>query len=122
METLPTISPDRTVREAAQMLLKDPNEMLGVVGEAGGLVGVVTDWDITKATATASPEDATVSEIMTRDIITANPEDNILDLLRNLETYEISAMPVVDDGDVVGIVSHDILAQKTLFRLLQAQG
>ena len=31
-------------------------------------------------------------------------------------------MHVVDNGDVVGIVSHDILAQKTLFRLLQAQG
>jgi glutamate dehydrogenase (NAD(P)+) len=122
MEHLATISPQRTVREAAQMLLGDPNEMLGVVDEHGELVGVVTDWDITKATATASPEGATVSEIMTRDIITASSTDNILDLLRNLETYEISAMPVVDDGDVVGIVSHDILAQKTLFRLLQAQG
>ena len=61
MEPLLTISPERTVREAAQMLLEDPNEMLGVVDEDGGLVGVVTDWDITKATATASPENASVS-------------------------------------------------------------
>ncbi len=122
MEPLLTISPDRTVREAAQMLLQDPNEMLAVVDEEGGLVGVVTDWDITKATATASPETASVSEIMTREIISASPEDNILDILHSLENYEISAMPVVAAGDVVGIISNDILAQKALTGLLQAQG
>jgi predicted transcriptional regulator len=59
---------------------------------------------------------------MTRDIISASPEDHILDILHILENFEISAMPVVDDGDVVGIISNDILAQKALTGLLQAQG
>ena len=59
---------------------------------------------------------------MTHDIISASPEDNILDILHILENFEISAMPVVDNGDVVGIISNDILAQKALTGLLQAQG
>ena len=33
MEPLPTIAPDRTLREAAQLLIADPNEMLAVVAE-----------------------------------------------------------------------------------------
>ena len=58
---------------------------------------------------------------MSREVITARPDDNVIDGVRKLETQEISAMPVVDQGAVVGVVSSDILAHKTLYRLLQAQ-
>ncbi|RME81070.1 MAG: CBS domain-containing protein [Caldilineae bacterium] len=120
MEPLQIISPERNIREAAQLLISDPTEMLAVVRE-GELVGVVTDWDITKASATGVPENAPVTQIMTSDVIVAHPGDNILDVLRALETFEISAMPVVDRGKVVGVISSDVLAHKTLYRLLQAQ-
>ncbi|RPJ37319.1 MAG: CBS domain-containing protein [Deltaproteobacteria bacterium] len=121
MEPLQAISPARSVRDAAQILIADPHEMLAVVSVAGVLVGVVTDWDIAKASATACAADVPVAEIMSREIITARPDDNVIDALRKLETHEISAMPVVDDGAVLGVVSTDILAHKTLYRLLQAQ-
>ena len=61
-------------------------------------------------------------EIMTREVITAHPEDAVLDVVRRLEHHEISAMPVVDEGRVRGIISGDLLARRTLFRLLQAEG
>ena len=121
METLQSIPPDRSVRDAAQILISDPHEMLAIVSAAGVLMGVVTDWDITKASATACAEDVPVAEIMSREVITARPDENVLDVVRRLETHEISAMPVVDKGAVVGVVSTDILAHKTLYRLLQAQ-
>jgi glutamate dehydrogenase/leucine dehydrogenase len=121
MEPLQSIPPDRSVRDAAQILINDPHEMLAIVSAAGVLMGVVTDWDITKASATACAADVPVAEIMSREVITARPEDNVIDVVRKLETHEISAMPVVDEGAVVGVVSTDILAHKTLYRLLQAQ-
>ena len=121
MEPLKAISPDRSVRDAAQILIADPHEMLAVVSAAGSLMGVVTDWDIAKASATACAADVPVAEIMSREVITARPDDNVIDVVRKLETNEISAMPVVDGGAVVGVVSTDILAHKTLYRLLQAQ-
>jgi glutamate dehydrogenase (NAD(P)+) len=121
MEPLQSIPPDRSVRDAAQILISDPHEMLAIVSAAGVLIGVVTDWDITKASATACAEDVPVAEIMSREVITARPDENVLDVVRRLETHEISAMPVVDKGAVVGVVSTDILAHKTLYRLLQAQ-
>ena len=121
MEPLQSITPDRSVRDAAQILIADPHEMLAIVSAAGALVGVVTDWDIAKASATACAADVPVAEIMSREVITARPDDNVIDVVRKLETHEISAMPVVDGDAVVGLVSNDILAHKTLYRLLQAQ-
>ncbi len=62
-----------------------------------------------------------LTEIMTREVISANPTDNILDVVRKLEHHEISAMPVVNGEGVMGVISSDILALRTLYRLLQAQ-
>ena len=58
---------------------------------------------------------------MTREVITAQPTDNILEVVRKLEHFEISAMPVVNGAGVMGVISSDILARRTLYRLLQAQ-
>jgi glutamate dehydrogenase (NAD(P)+) len=121
MEPLPTIVEDHTVRDAAQLLVEESSEILAVVSAGGDLTGVVTEWDITRASATACAEDMPLTEIMTREVITANPADNILDVVRNLEHHEISAMPVVNGEGVLGVISSDILARRTLYRLLQAQ-
>jgi len=121
MKPIPTILHTHTVREAAQILVDSSGDLLAVVSERGELCGVMTDWDITRATATGCGDDVPVSEIMSREVISAAPGDSILDVLRKLEHYEISAVPVVNGG-VMGVISSDILAQGTLYRLLQAQG
>ena len=119
---IPAILEDGIVREAAQLLVSEKGDILAVVSASGELRGVVTDWDITRASTTTCPDDLPIASIMTREVITANPADSILDVVRKLEHYEISAMPVVTDQGVVGVISSDILAQRTLYRLLQAQG
>jgi len=118
---MPTILENRTVRDAARALIEEKIDILAVVSPAGGLAGVITDWDITRASATACAEDVPLAEIMTRDVIAARPTDTILDVVRQLEHYEISAMPVVSDEGVVGVINSDVLARRTLYRLLQTQ-
>jgi CBS domain-containing protein len=85
-------------------------------------VGIITDWDITRASATAGPRNLPLAQVMTRDVITAHPDDTILDVVHKLEHHEISAMPVVRDKQVMGVISGDMLARRSLYRLLQAQG
>jgi glutamate dehydrogenase/leucine dehydrogenase/CBS domain-containing protein len=121
MEPIPTIGAGQTVTEAAQLLTATPGDILAVVSPAGDLVGVVTDWNITHAVATGCSDQAPLTQIMTSPAITACPADSILEVLRKLELHEISAMPVVTDEGVTGVISSDILAQRTLYRLLQAQ-
>lgn len=121
MESIPTMVETGTVREAAAVLIADKGDLLAVVSTDGELTGVITDWDITRASATARGVDVPITEIMSRNVVSARPTDSILDILRKLEHFEISAMPVVTEEGVVGVVSNDILAQRTLYRLLQAQ-
>jgi glutamate dehydrogenase (NAD(P)+) len=121
MGPIPTIAQDGTVGDAARLLVERNSEILAVVSVAGELAGVVTEWDITRASATACAEDMPLRDIMTRDVITARPTDSILDVVRKLEHYEISAMPVVNGEGVLGLISSDILARRSLYRLLQAQ-
>jgi glutamate dehydrogenase (NAD(P)+) len=128
MAPIATILQTRTVREAAKLLVADKGDLLAVISEDGELVGVVTDWDITEASATGCGDEVPVSQIMSREVVSACPTESILDVVRKLEYYEISAMPVVTEdagtsGDaVIGAISSDILALRTLYRLLQAQG
>lgn len=121
MEPIPTLATGASVREAALTLVRARSPILAVVTPAGGLAGVVTEWDITRATADGSPDDQPVDVIMTRGVVAARPDDTILEMVRTLEHNEISAMPVVEDGVVRGMVSADLLARRSLFRLLQTQ-
>ncbi len=122
MEPIPTILETQTVRDAAELLVTEKGDILAIVSASGELTGVVTAWNITQASATACAEDVPLTEIMTREVIAAGPNDNILDVVRQLEHFEISAMPVVTDQEgVIGVISSDILARRTLYRLLQAQ-
>lgn len=121
MEPMPTITDSASARQAASLLVETGAPILAVLDAAQQLVGVVTGFDITRAASLGSPEDQPLAEIMTRSVVCASPTDNILALIRRLESHEISAMPVVDGKRVLGMISADLLARRSLLRLLQTQ-
>ena len=104
MEPILTIDEHLTVRDAAKLLVSEKGDMLAVVSASGELVGVITDWDITKASATKCADDVPITEIMSWEVITAQPTDSILDVVRKLEYFEISAMPIITEEGVKGVV------------------
>jgi len=121
MAPIPTIPTSSTIKIAAATLVEKGCPILAITSPSNQLAGVVTEWDITRATAQGSPDDLFIQEIMTHQVITVEPTDGILDVIRKLEHYEISAMPVVDEKVVVGMVNTDLLARHSLYRLLQSQ-
>jgi glutamate dehydrogenase (NAD(P)+) len=121
MESIPTISMKSTVKQAAASLIDGNSPILAVVSAKDELVGVVTGWDITRATSIGSPDTLPLEKVMTQKVITADPQDGILEVIRKLEHHEISAMPVVSGKAVLGMVSSDLLARTSLLRLLQSQ-
>ncbi len=119
--------PIRTVHEtaslqaAAAQIVEGQRNMIGVVSDDGTLVGVVTAWDVTRAAAEGTCNTVALSGAMTRDVVTAAPEDNIIKVVRRLEQKRISAMPVVVEGKVLGMVNSDLLTHRTLLQMLQSQ-
>jgi glutamate dehydrogenase/leucine dehydrogenase/CBS domain-containing protein len=119
MASAPTIEVDKSITDAANLLVNAQVSIVNVVSQKGKLIGIVTNWDITRAMASQMPMDTPLTKVMTADVITTGPDTTIIDCIRMLENHEISAMPIVEDNKVVGVISGDILAGKTLFRLLQ---
>jgi glutamate dehydrogenase/leucine dehydrogenase/CBS domain-containing protein len=122
MERIVTLPQSSSIREAAQLLVETACPLLAVLGENDQLTGVVTDWDITCASANGLPWDTPISAIMTQEVITAAPQDTLLDLVRKLEHYEVSAMPVIQENKVLGMISTDGLSRRSLYPLLISQG
>lgn len=121
MEPIPTARVGDTIRKAASLLVEGGSPIVAVLSGEGALAGVVTEWDFTHAASTAVGVDAQVSQIMSTNVISAAPEETILEVVRKLEYHEISAMPVVERGCVMGMVCSDLLARRSLLRLLQSQ-
>ena len=118
MITIPTIDVSRSIQDAAALMIENNSGIIAVLSE-DKLVGVVTDWDVTKATAEGVGV-VNLEEIMTKDVITASPDFTILDIVRELEQYQISAMPVVKQGKVLGMVNSDLITQRYILEYLQA--
>ncbi len=119
MEPMPLIDIHAGLHEAAALMVETQSSIIGVLSADDRLAGVLTTWDITQAAAEGAGE-RSVETIMTRDVIAVNPAAGILDVLNDLEQNRISAMPVVDEGRVLGMVNSDLLAQRYLLRLLRA--
>ena len=117
MESLPTIDINSTAQEAAALIISENSGIIAVLEEKK-LIGIVTDWDITKAMADNAC-DVNLSEIMTKHVITAPPDYTILELVRKLEQHRISAIPIVEDGKVMGKISSDLITQRYILQNLR---
>jgi glutamate dehydrogenase/leucine dehydrogenase/CBS domain-containing protein len=121
MESAISVSASCTIQDAATLLIETGTSLLTVLDPFDLIVGVVTQWDITRATANGLEASREISEIMTRQVISAAPSDSLVEVVRKLEYHEISVIPVVQDSKVLGIVSTDLLARRSLLPLLVKQ-
>jgi CBS domain-containing protein len=120
MDPMPTIGIHSKVKEAAELIGKTQSNIIAVLTQDGKLAGVITTWDITQAVADGVCEQS-VEMIMSREAISVAPGCSILDIVTELEQNQFSAMPVVEVGKVLGMVSSDLMAQRYLLRLLRSQ-
>ncbi len=122
MEPIPIARSDDPIRHAAGLIVDTLGHIVAVQSPNGRLAGVITSWDITRAIAGGMCSEGTLADIMSAEVIAARPDQSILEIVRTLQQYEISAMPVVDDsGQVLGKVSADLLSARLLLPILQGQ-
>lgn len=116
MSTNPiAIEANQTVREAMSRLLAEDIRHLPVLDD-GQLVGMLSDRDvrgIASATLTGEVSDqltAPVSDLMTSDPISVDPEADIGEVIDLMIEHKVGALPVVAEDRLVGIVSYvDVL-------------
>ena len=122
MEPIPAVTAKAGIQAAATRVIETQSNIIAVVSPDETLAGVITSWDITRAAAKGISGDDPVESIMTREVISARPDQPILDIVREMQQHAIWAVPVVDpQGRVIGKISIDLLSARLLLPVLQAQ-
>ena len=110
-----TAGPTTSIKAAWKSLQERHIRHLPVV-EEGRLVGIVTDRDLRRVLPSPATsleihelhyllDKIAVSEVMTKDVITTAPFTPIPEAARTLLRNRIGALPVVEAGTLVGILS-----------------
>ncbi len=98
--------PAASVREVATYMLLGGFSGLPIVTEDGAILGIVTELDILRTLRAGKPlETTSVSEIMTREVISVEPSTPVDQIMRTLDSEHIQRLPVVQDERIVGVVS-----------------
>lgn len=94
-----------SIQQAAQ-LMSEKNVSSLLLTEAGKLAGIVTDRDLRRrCIAQALAVSLPVSQIMTRGVKTLRSDDLVLNSLMTMTREHINHMPVVDDGNIIGMLT-----------------
>ncbi|OLB04632.1 MAG: hypothetical protein DMD98_12895 [Candidatus Rokuibacteriota bacterium] len=101
-----TARPEQSIREALGLLAQHNVGALIVVNDAGRPVGILSERDVVREAASNERVfGMKVAEIMTRDVITGSPHDDLMTVAHTMTEKRIRHLPVVDKGRLVGIVS-----------------
>jgi len=123
-----TIDPQVEIADVARILLENRISAVPVVDKAGSIQGILSEGDLMRRADCGSHRSWWLSlladktkiyerdrgtrakDVMTRAVVSIDPETTISDIARILESKGIKRVPVVQNGKLVGIVSRaDVL-------------
>ncbi|MBI3849922.1 MAG: site-2 protease family protein [Verrucomicrobia bacterium] len=104
-----TLVPGDTLTSAVEHVLSGCQQDFPVV-ENRHVVGVLTRTDLLSGLAKHGPP-SLVGEVMQRKICTVQPTEMVESVLNRLQENDCRTMPVVQDGELVGIVTSENLGE-----------
>ena len=110
-----TLAAEATLEQAAKELWERKVGALVVLSGAD-IIGVLSERDLVREVARrggAALSD-TVSAVMSRNVVTASPDETIDDCLGRMTDRRIRHLPVVEAGRLVGIVSIGDLVKRRI--------
>ncbi|MBN9040926.1 MAG: histidine kinase [Rhizobiales bacterium 62-47] len=129
-----TVKPSATVKDVAKLFLERRISAVPVVTGQGKLVGIVSEGDLVHRAEIGTEQRRSwwllllaedqelaadyikahgrkIEDVMVRNVITATPDTPLDEVARLLEQHGIKRVPIVRDGQLVGIVSRANLVQ-----------
>lgn len=133
-----TVKPSASLAEAARLMIEHRISGLPVVDEGGKLVGIVSEGDFLRRMGgdrvrrieaflgggldVGDLSNRRVEDIMSTDIVSADVETPLTEIVDAMERRNVKRVPIVDNGRVVGIVSRANLLLALLRRADNPQG
>ncbi|MDN5920442.1 MAG: CBS domain-containing protein [Pseudonocardia sp.] len=101
-----TVTPTTAVSEVLRLIAQQNLGALPVI-DADRLVGIVSERDVVRRLHERGVDllTVTVAEIMTSDVVTCDPTDEVGELAKIMTERRVRHLPVIVDGRLAGIVS-----------------
>jgi CBS domain-containing protein len=105
--TVSTIAPDASVSEAIDEMQRRSIGALVVSEDGRGVAGIISERDVVNRLSTDGHAvlDEPVSAVMTAEVRTCALADCVEDLMRDMTDHRIRHLPVLDNGELAGIIS-----------------
>jgi CBS domain-containing protein len=111
------LAPNNTILDAAKSMQAHNIGCMPVCNPDGKVAGILTDRDIVVRSLAnnGDPKTTLVKDVMTKNVITAQPDMDISTALELLATNKIRRLPVVKNDTLVGILAIGDLPTRSLF-------
>ena len=104
--TVITVRPEQSLQDAARLLAEYNIGALLVLNEIGQVVGIISERDIIRKVALqADAFSRPVGQVMTEDVITGLPNDDLVSVMHTMTEKRFRHLPIVEQGELVGIIS-----------------
>jgi CBS domain-containing protein len=109
-ENVVTISPEASIQEAIETLLKQEFSGLPVLDRQGNLVGIVTEFALLGLVYDDRIRSDAVSKHMTTELLTVDADDPVSKVADLCIVHRVRRVPVLDKGRLVGLIARrDVL-------------
>jgi CBS domain-containing membrane protein len=110
---LRTLTENDTLADAQGMMANSHIHHIPIIEGDNQLVGIVSHRDVLAATEpqrsgdslAQNPSDISVREFMTRGVTTVDPHANLRQAAVFLQRHSYGCLPVVEEGQLIGIVT-----------------
>lgn len=111
-----TLRPEDTIQTACTLMATNKIGALPVRDSEGNLVGILSERDIVKGIYKKANQvpDLLVGELMTRNVRTCSPEDDVKKVGEAMHAGRFRHMPVVSEGELIGLISQGDVVQLRL--------
>lgn len=123
-----TLRSEQKLIDAIQFLHEHQVRHIPILDGAGALVGILTDRDVKRATPSAlAPgqrevwtkvvQETELAKVMSREPVTAHGDTTLIEALERFVEDRIGCLPIVEGGELVGIVTARDLFRASLAAL-----
>ncbi len=116
-----TVPASGLLPKAARVMLENKITAIPVVDDNRAMIGIITTSDIFRFILAELPDlklDLRAREYMTSHVVTLGPDDSLLEAHRLMGAERIRALPVVEDGELKGIITRTDLLSNDNSRFL----
>jgi CBS domain-containing protein len=102
-----TVTPGTSVAQLSQQLSARRIGSVLVLDGEGSVAGIVSERDLVRALAShgAKAMELEARQVMTRDVVTCDPDDSIDQVMQTMTRGRFRHLPVVRHGELLGLVS-----------------